>query len=260
MTERGRKQYHEAEDTEKKRLTSKQKKAIALGAAAAATVLAAYGAYKLGYFDELKEKGRQLTGNILDEFGDKPLSSFSQTDSKKASGGIRKLAKPESFTETLAKANPLKGSREGENNCVLSAIAGFMRQAGYDVVAGSTGGKPLNPGGIVEECFKGAKVIEGSATKFGRSKEDAAAMLLKRFGPNAEGLCGVQWKDENGGHTFSWKIKDGIVSFFDSQQGLSDEDISWYFSKIDPNGSLTLARLDGAEIDFDAVSKYIRSD
>lgn len=196
--------------------------------------------------------------------GDKPVSSLGQAPAATQKAvetvkGFKKLAQPESFADTLKKTNPLRGSREGDNNCVLSAIAGFMRQAGYDVTAGSTPGqKPLNPAGVVEECFKGAKIVEGSATKFAKSRQDAAEMLLKRFGPNAQGLCGIQWKGKDAGHTFSWKIVNGVVSFFDNQQGLDDKDISWYFNMINPNGNLTLTRLDDAEIDLDAVLKYVK--
>lgn len=174
------------------------------------------------------------------------------------SKGIRKLSKSESLDETLEKANPLRGTKEGENNCVLSAIAGFLRQTGYDVTAGSSGGKPMNPAGVVEECFKGAKILEGSAVKFGKSRQDAAEMLVKRYGQNAEGICGIQWRGNGRGHTFNWKINDGVVSFFDSQQGKGDEYVSRYFSLIDQTGNLTLARLDNLEINMDIISKYVK--
>lgn len=172
--------------------------------------------------------------------------------------GIRKLSKPESLDETLKNANPLNGTKEGKNNCVPSAIAGFMRQAGYDINARDSGGKMLNPAGVVEECFKGAKILEGSAVKFGKSRQDAAEMLVKRYGQNAEGICGVQWRGNGGGHTFNWKIKDGIVTFFDSQKGKSDEYVSKYFSLIDQTGNLTLVRLDGLEIDMESIVKYVK--
>lgn len=116
----------------------------------------------------------------------------------------------------------------------------------------------LNPAGVVEECFKGAKILEGSAVKFGKSRQDAAEMLVKRYGQNAEGICGVQWRGNGGGHTFNWKIKDGIVTFFDSQKGKSDEYVSKYFSLIDQTGNLTLVRLDGLEIDMESIVKYVK--
>ena len=38
-----------------------------------------------------------------------------------------------------------------------------------------------NLGGVVEKCFKGARVINGSAVKFGKSVNDASEMLVKKI-------------------------------------------------------------------------------
>lgn len=247
----------------RKGLTDKQKTALKVGAALAATALIAYGGYKLkqsGKLDDLIEKGKQLTGDALGKMGDKPVSNLGQAPvaTQKAVEtvkGFKKLAEPESFADTLKKTNPFRGNDQYDNNCVLCAIAGFMRQAGFDVTAGRTGGVPLNPAATVEKCFKGAKIVEGSAVKFGRSQKDAAEMLIKRFGQNASGLCGIQWKGGRGGHTFSWKIVDGVVSFFDTQAGSTN--VGGYWQLLDPTGNLTLARLDDLEINFDAISEFL---
>lgn len=82
-------------------------------------------------------------------------------------------------------------------------------------------------------------------------------MLLKRFGQNAEGVCSIQWKGGRGGHAFNWKIKEGIISFFDGQNGYEDAEISRLWGLIDPNGSLQLVRLDNLEVDLEAVKKYV---
>lgn len=250
-----------SDQSEKKGLTDKQKRALKVAGVAFAAALATYGGYKLyksGKLDGLIEKGKKLTGDDLADIGDKPISDFKQASIPKVTetvNGFKKLAQPESFADTLNKTNPQRGNPLYNNNCVLCAIAGFMRQEGYDVTAGSTGGVQINPAGAVEKCFKGAKIVEGSATKFGRSQKDAAEMLVKRFGENAQGLCGVQWRGTDRGHTFSWKIVDGVVSFFDAQAGSSD--VGRYWSAIDLTGNLTLARLDGLEIDLDAISEFI---
>lgn len=156
-------------------------------------------------------------------------------------------------------ANPLFGKPSGVNNCIPSSIAGIMRTLGYDVTAKGTGGKQVNPGGVLEECFKGVKVLDGSAKKFGVSKNDASEMLLKRFGDNAKGVCAIQTKLGNGyGHCFSWIIANGKVSFYDFQRGYRDDTVSHYWQRvIDPNGSLTLARLDNVIPDFEALRKYV---
>ena len=250
-------------------LSDKQKRIIKIGAAAAATALAAYGTYRLyksGNLNKLIEIGKNHTTSLMDKkfgdisFGDQKIRLLlgEGTKNKEVIGGIKRLAKPETLAETLKNTNPLRGTVGGINNCVACGVAGFMRQAGYDVTARSTGGQMQNMGGVIEKCFKGAKVIEGSAIKFGKSKRDAAELLIKRFGQNAEGVCGVQWKN-GGGHTFNWTIKDGIVSFFDAQSGRVDNYIeNSHFKRINPNGYMQLARLDNLEIDWDEIKKYIK--
>lgn len=117
-------------------------------------------------------------------------------------------------------------------------------------------------GGVVESCFKGAKVMDGSAVKFGRSRQDAAEMLVNKFGNNASGVVSVQWKKSSplkGGHIFNWEIKDGVVKFFDGQNNRDDSKVSGYWNFINANDSLTIARLDNAEINFDAIKKYVEN-
>lgn len=237
---------------EKHQLTDKQKTAIKVGAAAVVTALAAYGTYKLvksGKLDELVSLGKSKVELALSQH---KVGSADGIDS-----GLKRLAKPETLADTLENVNPNFGKKDYNNNCSLCGIASFLRQNGYDVKAGKTGGKPTNLGGVIEECFKDAKVIEGSAVKFGRSRNDAAEMLVKRFGDNASGVVGITWK-RGSGHTFNWKITDGVVSFFDSQVNRDDSMVSSaYWNSINPNGNLTLARLDNAEPNFDGIKKWL---
>lgn len=263
------KSSHTESSSENKKhgLTDKQKRAIKIGAAVAATALVAYGSYRLaksGKLDPLIAKGRQAVGQILGKSGDAASTNprMTRQAATQTVNGIRKLAKPESLSETLKNVNPHLGDRAYKNNCTFCSVTSFLRQQGYDVAAGKTpGAKPQDLGSVVEKCFKNAKVLDGSATKFGRSRQDAAEMLLKRYGQNAEGVCSIQWKKEvaDGGHAFNWKIKDGVVSFFDSQSGRDDSFVSKYWSRgmIDPNGGLHLARLDGLEINFDAIKEIL---
>lgn len=146
-----------------------------------------------------------------------------------------------------------------KNNCTFCSIASYLRTKGYDVTARDTGGKQQMLGGVVENCFKGAKVIDGSAVKFGKSPKDASEMLVNKFGKNASGVCAVQLKT-GGGHAFNWTIKDGIVKFFDGQNNRDDSVVSsLYWRMMNPNDSLTIARLDNAEINFDAIKKYVEN-
>ncbi|WP_415928612.1 toxin glutamine deamidase domain-containing protein [[Ruminococcus] lactaris] len=147
-----------------------------------------------------------------------------------------------------------------KNNCTFCSVASYLRTKGYDVIAKDTGGKQQMLGGVVENCFKGAKVIDGSAVKFGKSPKDASEMLVNKFGNNASGVVSVQWKKSSplkGGHIFNWEIKDGVVKFFDGQNNRDDSKVSGYWNFINANDSLTIARLDNAEINFDAIKKYV---
>jgi hypothetical protein len=220
--------------------------------ATATTALATYGTSKL-------VKSKKLDNFI--NVGKNKIKSILKNKSGNAdnvANGLKKLSTAETLSDTISKTNPHLGNSKYDNNCSACGIAGFLRCQGYDVTAGSTGREMQNMGGVVEECFKGAKVFDGSATKFGRSRNDAAEMLLKRFGDNAEGVCSVQWKNSNSGHIFNWDIKDGKVSFFDAQNGWGDDIVSSRFWRaIDSQGNLQIARLDGLDINFDEIKKYV---
>lgn len=231
-------------------------------------LLAAYGKHPVGKLDGLAAVGKarveamlgKKVGSAGDEVGfdGQSVHFVSGQKNRETGSGLKRLSKPETLEETLRNTNPNRGHPDYDNNCTLCSITAFLRQQGYDVTAGKTGGKQQMLGGKVEECFKGVKVLDGSAVKFGRSRKDATEMLLNRFGNNAEGVCGIQWKNGRG-HAFNWKIKDGNVSFFDGQSGWNDSIVSRFWSKglINPNDSLCLARLDNAEINFDAIRELL---
>lgn len=256
--------------SEKKHLSEGQKRAIKIGIAAAASALAAYGTYKLvksGKLDNVINAGKEKLNSLFKtEVEHKRFGEFLSGDAddilgkekRRFSSVFKKLTKCESISDVINNTNPLRGTKYGRNNCSACGIAAFLRTIGYDVKAKGTNGQKQNLGGILEECFKGVKVLDGSATKFGKSRDDAAEMLVKRFGQNADGVCNIQWKGKSDGHVFNWSIRNGIVTFFDAQNGLPDEVVSKQFwGNIDPYGFLQLARLDNTEINFDAIQKYV---
>ena len=268
---RGRKRY-----TSYKTSGRKLSKVVKFGAVATVAALATYGAYKAGYFNDLKPVGMAAARKILSEFGTRPLTSeFKVGDFKftppKSSGTSKAKHPPiirdpktgfklikESTEDSLKHANPSRGTASGANNCSYCTVAGFLRTKGYDVTAKTTGGEMQNLGGVLEDCFKGVKVYNGSAIKFGKSPDDAAQMLKKKFGDNASGAVGVTVRGGGSrGHAFSWEIKNGAVQFLDFQQGSSGESVEKYWSFIDRTGELTFARLDGLEINLDNINKYV---
>ena len=266
-----KKKYNESDGkNEHFHLTDQHKKAIKIGTVVVATTLATYGAYRLaesGKLDQFinigKSKATELLGKKVgspDNLSNIKPKNIADTLKKneKTVKGLKKLSKPESLSDTLKRTNPLRSTRDGKNNCTYCSITAFLRRQGYDVTAKSTGGEQQILNGVVENCFRNATVLDGSAVRFGRSREDAAEMLLKRFGKNAEGVCCIQWKNNNGGHAFNWMIENGIVSFFDAQNGWDDDAVSRMFWKnIDPQGYLQLARLDNAEVILEAIKDYV---
>lgn len=259
--------------TEKKHLSDKQKRYIKIGIAVTATALATYGGYKLAksgkldkYVDEGKKKVDELLGRKSgdSDFGKQKVSDFlnskeGQKVTAQTINSFKKMATSESLSETIKNANPNRGKVLYDNNCTYCSVTSYLRSIGYDVTARDTGGKPQILGGVIENCFKGAKVVDGTAVKFGRSTKDAAEMLVNKFGQNASGVCDVQFKG-GGGHAFNWTIKDGIVKFFDGQDATSpvNTNIGAFWKTINPNGGLTLARLDNAEVIKDAIKTVVQ--
>jgi hypothetical protein len=258
-------------DNKKKGLSDKQKKAIKIGATVAVTALATYGTYRLaksGKLDPYIASGKSKLNKLMEKkagdtkIGEQKIGDIlKESASKTTVKGIKKLAKPESLADTIKNVNPNRGNPAYKNNCTFCSVASYLRTKGYDVIAKDTGGKQQMLGGVVENCFKGAKVIDGSAVKFGKSPKDASEMLVNKFGKNASGVCAVQLKT-GGGHAFNWTIKDGIVKFFDGQDSSSlinnTQTLEIWWKRIKQNDALTIARLDNAEVVIDRLKRIIQ--
>ena len=275
----------EPEKQKKKGLTDKQKRAIKIGAAVAGAALLTYGVYKVSKSGAFKSPDGKV---IYVDFANKSPIENMNFDYNKGEfilgdvvddivAGKKNLEKAStSIEEAVLHANPLNGKPEGKGNCINAALATYFRTQGLDFTAKGSGGKGGNLGGIIEQCFTkidgttNNMVKDGTAIRFG-SKNDAASMLIKKFGNNAEGVVGIEWNDkykallkQRGimsisdleGHAFNWKIEDGIVTFFDGQKGRSNVDK--YFDFIDTNGNLQLARLDNLIPDFNALEEFIK--
>lgn len=263
--------YENQNGDKKKGLSDKQKKAIKIGAAVAVTALATYGTYRLaksGKLDPYIASGKSKLNKLMKKkagdtkIGEQKIGDIlKESASKTTVKGIKKLAKLESLADTIKNVNPNRGNPAYKNNCTFCSVASYLRTKGYDVIAKDTGGKQQMLGGVVENCFKGAKVIDGSAVKFGKSPKDASEMLVNKFGKNASGVCAVQLKT-GGGHAFNWTIKDGIVKFFDGQDSSSlinnTQTLEIWWKRIKQNDALTIARLDNAEVVIDRLKRIIQ--
>ena len=241
-------------------LTDKQKKAIKIGAAATATAVVVIGGmylYKTGRLNGLINVGKRsnnavLSGEIPDNLIDKSLPR------------LKKLSSNEKISDIIKHANPNWNNPLYEKNCTYCGVASYLRSIGFDVSACSTGGNQRNLVGVVEDCFKGAKIVDGSAIKFGKSVSDASEMLTNKFGDNASGVCSIKFLDsiaKDSGHTFNFTIKDGVVQFFDGQREDSPINnpatIEKFWRIIDKNAGLVLARLDNAEVLVDKLNGIV---
>lgn len=280
--------------TGRKGLSDTQKKVLIGAGITVASLALAYGGYKLaqhyGVDKVVKNKIKDIVNGkrsyttlagdgdyskikLTDITNNNSNASPTKTASTLAEAGFKSLSHQEDVAERVKNTNPYlrpDGSRDpkGKNNCTLCAVFGYLRGQGVDAQAGSTGGKPQNLIGVVQDCFNGVTeyssktksgALDGRATTFGKSIEDAQAMLVKRYGDNAQGACGITWSNGTGGHVFGWKIVNGKASFFDEQSGKIDVSSYWDASKlqhIDPNGSLQIVRLDDLVPNADGISKW----
>lgn len=258
----------------KKGLTSNQKKAIAIGAAATVTALAVYSAYKTGHLQGVISRGKQSAEAALSSTGNNQFYAGSLGGNKSSNNskkivdsvlsaekvGITKLSKPESLAETLRNVNPSRFDPAYKNNCTFASVTGFLRLKGYDVIAGDTGGKTKDGRKLIESCFKNSTIFDGLTGDFSKSRITAENTLLRNFGENATGVCGLNLKNIDGtiaSHMFNWEIKNGKVSFMDFQNNFDDGMMSmlWEHNLINPNGYMMAARLDNAEVNWDEISK-----
>lgn len=259
---RSKNQNKGVKSSDKRGLTENQKRAIIIGASAAAAAIAAYGVYKLkksGKLDELIDRGKAFAERKLGKTA--KLNGEPQT--------IKRLSKPESVEQVLQNTNPT----HGRENCYKCVVAATLRTCGLDVTA--TEDEP-GRGEVMAEFAKvfklnpdnGKDVITiGSPTveRFERN-------ILKRYKEGDVGAIGFQWdgtKTDNsdpGGHTVNWMLQNGKVRFFDPQTGKDTDYVRSVLSAFMSNRKTgELARfaniLDGIsdpDIDIGLLKKYVR--
>lgn len=194
-------------------------------------------------------------------FGIKKRSTKTIPSSKVVGPRLRDQFKRinESQEQSLKKANPLRGTQEGRENCSSCVIAGHMRQLGYDATAKVV--RPPFPStlnSILTDSFPDVKVKSTNSKEFGVSPDKAADVLRKQFGDNASGIVGYTNRDGDG-HVFNWTIKHGSVSFADYQKGWNDKTTrnKLWSVLIEPAGSIEFARLDNIEFNDAAVADKV---
>ena len=248
----------------KKGLTDKQKKYIKIGMAAAATVLATYGAYKLyenhdlirmemkmgkknvdfirnsGKFDYLNTKCGSLAG-ISDEIVNNISNQF----------GVKVK---EITTSIMDDVNTLRNNRiPGDaNDCGPLALDFFFRRAGFDITTselglGHEGGFSLN-----ELSFYIKGLRKENIKLPGMNNEDCLnaikSEILKQCGNDISkecvGLISLLPGNSGTGHFTSWYTENGKIKFVDIQKGY---DISQRLN-YQALENIIVSRLDDCEI------------
>ena len=237
-------------DNKEKQKSVDWKKAAKIGAIATASVLAVGGAVYLSKTGRLQSMGKKvLAGNGFDASSknikhiidspalpctEKMLDSFLEH-------GIKLQSVKESFQDSIKNTNKnLRLRRRDKNNCVYSAVAGYMRSQGADVIAQETPRqKQQFLQEVVKKAFNNSIIPDGGSAKlFKESPDSAKAMLVRLFGENTAGAVSVNWKDNKGGHAFNFFIKNGEVTFADFKEGLNEAEIiaNRYWEKMNDKG------------------------
>lgn len=252
-----------------KGLTDGQKRALKIGAAVAVTALVAYGGYRMVQANpRTVDNGRKFVAQLTMQQERNMRTNFDAKERREFENHKLDMSRPSKITENKTmsrkRANPYRGTPEGKNICSNAGIAGVLRHShGFEVTAKPVeNGRQQNLGDTVRDCFDGARILEGSAGKFGKSQADASDMLKKRFGDNAAGVASFEWRkltpnEESKGHTISWEIKNGNVEFDDYAQGTDNAGTAAYWRRMDANGGLIIARLDDAIPKFENLKKYV---
>lgn len=248
LTPAGKKRYDEdgsSSDTEtetkRKGLTSKQKKIIAIGAAAVGAALIAYGGYKVSQM--YKGAGTKIDPET----------------------GLRLLSKPEDDATCVRKINPgrmrflsrnknveiINGSSQ---NCMLCTTTYELRKRGFDVRSGrsKTG---YMPDDLFPKLFSDYKGTDKISPKLS-SIED----YVKTQGNGSRGNIIVWWKMGMGGHSMIWENSNGTVKFMDGQTGEVIKDFKKVLNFADDTKSIEMLRTDTLKVNYSNIKNFVNNE
>lgn len=211
-------------------------KEFKVGAIAAVSVLAAYGAYKLGthfqmdaevvngvvfkefkftgflkeYYDDIIEGSQKAYAKLPQKFnsiGQLPKSAKNYADE------FFHTASPDAASKLVAGINhgaDIATNNLRNQNCGMCSAAIIARLKGYEITAAEM---PSN--GLARETLEG--FFEGG--KFLKSTTSNSSAIVKSLVSKGEGTYGIMyvpWK-VGGAHYISYAVKNGTVEFLDGQ-------------------------------------------
>lgn len=297
----GHRKHHDNSDNTKKTITpddkskdkkvkikkTKRNKALKIGAITVASVLAAYGTYKLidsGAVNSAMMKGKAYISGHPGVF-------------YKENKDLKKSMSPDEIMKNVVdKINPDYHNKIGTvSNCRRCTFAYEMRRRGYDVAATKTisaTGQDTNGlrrafgigtisrkelidkinatqkrYGITDITELGEKarlfILPKRSIDLPIMKEDNAYKTifetLSKMPNGSRGEISNYWTN-GGGHSRAWEIIDGKPVIFDCQTG--QKFLSYLdFPKPECSSvlSATITRLDDAELDMDFLTKWLKN-
>lgn len=251
----------ESKENSKKGLTDKQKRAIKIGATAAAATLAAYDGYKL-------YKSGKLDGFIKSGKSRVEKDGLKVNDLDIGVDGFKKLSNKESIEEAISKAN----SKHERNNCYNCVAATVGRLCGLDVTAkGDTqGGKGFS----FDELCSAFKLNPDNETEVRRvmnpSVDKISNLIGRKYKEGDVGAIAVSWNDkykiaagmstaESAAHTLNWTVKNGKVEFMDGQVNIrGDRLLNMLNAYLDNSKEVSIAKLANITDDPSTLTDILR--
>lgn len=242
----------------KKGLTDKQKRAIKIGAAVAATALAVYGGYKL-------TKSGKLDG-IIDKLKPGLPNHFKD--------GLQLQKGQSSIEDNIKKVNPNFSlfNPKSYMNCGNCSLAFEARMRGYDVTArgNSTGMRLTQLGefftGLNSNSFHQVDIDVPSRLVEKKSrgdfvKDSIKSTISKSYDGNARGT--IYFTHNYGGHFFSWVKNGDDIKFYDSQNPKQNiDDLFAMYKRCSGKEAVyqtTVVRLDDLGINTKNIKEVIKN-
>lgn len=254
--EKKRQDNKDGDSKRKKGLTAKQKRAIAIGAAAVATALAAYGGYRL-------YKSGKLDG-ILSKVKSKSQIQFKD--------GLQLQKGQFSIEDNLKKINPNYSllNKKSYMNCGNCSLAFEARMRGYDVTSrgNSTGMRlsqlgefftGLNSNSFQEVDLDIPQKLQSSKTLRGEFvKKAVKSTISNSYDGDARGT--IYFTHDYGAHFFSWVKSGNDVKFYDAQNPKQNIDNLFAMYKRWPGvNQTTVVRLDDLGINTNNIKEVIKN-
>lgn len=279
-----------AEDNKRKqggfRLTDGQKRALKIGAAAAVTGLAVYGAYRMGAFDGLAGKvrkhsasrGKNEFSKLLDDSGRVSLDSLKEqvaANQKKLDkihtkdietsrfGGA--LSRTINFAEEQARSvNP---SGDGRNCVACSAVMELLARGKKGLVAKAKPHGELFRPQDLDLLFND---VQFEQVKPGQDTREAYSNLVEKirsFGSGARGAIFAKFRPEVVAmlekrglkgleeHAFSFEVFGQTVALLDGQSGVHYKMPLQDLAPFSPE-LFWVARLDNLKLDEDCIPLF----